>query len=103
MTTPTMTKDSASNERGGKTITVIVADDHEIVRDGLRRIVEAEGDMEVAAEAGDAEAARRRTSGLKPTVLVLDLNMPGPPSLVTIPENPRGVARDRSRGADHAG
>jgi two-component system response regulator NreC len=86
VTTPTMTKDSASNERGGKTITVIVADDHEIVRDGLRRIVEAEGDMEVAAEAGDAEAARRRTSGLKPTVLVLDLNMPGPPSLVTIPK-----------------
>ncbi len=69
-----------------ETITIILADDHEIVRDGLRRIVEAEGDMEVVAEAGDAENARRRTSGLKPTVLVLDLNMPGEPSLASIPK-----------------
>ena len=68
-----------------ETITIILADDHEIVRDGLRRIVEAEGDMEVVAEAGDAETARRRTSGLKPSVLVLDLNMPGEPSLASIP------------------
>jgi two-component system, NarL family, response regulator NreC len=74
---------NAPSEAG--TVTIILADDHEIVRDGLRRIVEAEGDMEVVAEAGDAEAARRRTSGLKPNVLVLDLNMPGEPSLATIP------------------
>ena len=67
------------------TITIILADDHEIVRDGLRRIVEAEGDMDVVAEAGDADTARRRTSGLKPVVLVLDLNMPGEPSLASIP------------------
>jgi len=66
-------------------ISIILADDHEIVRDGLRRIVEAEGDMEVVAEAGDADTARRRTAGLKPTVLVLDLNMPGEPSLAAIP------------------
>ena len=66
-------------------ISIILADDHEIVRDGLRRIVEAEGDMEVVAEAGDAETARRRVSGLKPSVLVLDLNMPGEPSLASIP------------------
>lgn len=68
-----------------ETITIILADDHEIVRDGLRRIVEAEGDMEVVAEAGDAETARRRSSGLRPTVLVLDLNMPGEPSLASLP------------------
>ncbi len=74
---------NAPSEAG--TIAIILADDHEIVRDGLRRIVEAEGDMEVVAEAGDAESARRRTSGLKPDVLVLDLNMPGEPSLATIP------------------
>jgi two-component system response regulator NreC len=76
-------EENALNEAG--TITIILADDHEIVRDGLRRIVEAEGDMEVVAEAGDATTARRRASGLKPTVLVLDLNMPGEPSLATIP------------------
>ncbi len=67
-------------------ISIILADDHEIVRDGLRRIVEAEGDMEVVAEAGDAETARRRASGLKPSILVLDLNMPGEPSLGSIPK-----------------
>jgi two-component system response regulator NreC len=73
-------------EGGTRSISIILADDHEIVRDGLRRIVEAEGDMEVVAEAGDAETARRRVSGLKPGVLVLDLNMPGEPSLASIPK-----------------
>ena len=77
------TEQTGPNE--ARTITIILADDHEIVRDGLRRIVEAEGDMEVVAEAGDAETARRRSSGLKPSVLVLDLNMPGEPSLASIP------------------
>jgi two-component system, NarL family, response regulator NreC len=82
--TSLMTADAKSTDESG-TITIILADDHEIVRDGLRRIVEAEGDMEVIAEAGDADTARRRSSGLKPSVLVLDLNMPGDPSLATIP------------------
>ena len=81
--TATETTGGASRTDG---ISIILADDHEIVRDGLRRIVEAEGDMEVVAEAGDAETARRRASGLKPTVLVLDLNMPGEPSLASIPK-----------------
>jgi two-component system response regulator NreC len=74
---------TASSESGE--ITIILADDHELVRDGLRRIVESEGDMTVVGEVGDAAAARRRTSGLKPSVLVLDLNMPGEPSLPSIP------------------
>jgi two-component system response regulator NreC len=77
----------------GDTITVILADDHEIVRDGLRRIIESEDDIEVVAEAGDAETARRRASGLKPSVLVLDLNMPGPPSLGFIPKIREGAPR----------
>jgi two-component system response regulator NreC len=81
-----MTKRTTGGESRTDAITIILADDHEIVRDGLRRIVEAEGDMEVVGEAGDAETARRRASGLKPTVLVLDLNMPGEPSLGSIPK-----------------
>ena len=80
-----MTEATGSGEVPSNSITIILADDHEIVRDGLRRIVEAEGDMEVVAEAGDADTARRRVSGLKPAVLVLDLNMPGEPSLASIP------------------
>ena len=66
-------------------ISIVLADDHEIVRDGIRMIIEAEEDMQVVAEVADADAARRRTSGLKPDVLVLDLNMPGAPSLAQIP------------------
>lgn len=66
-------------------VTVILADDHEIVRDGLRMILESEPDIEVIAEVGDAESARRRTSGLRPDVLVLDVNMPDGSSLPAIP------------------
>jgi two-component system, NarL family, response regulator NreC len=84
--TTVMTEEGSAGATAADGITIILADDHEIVRDGLRRIVEAEGDMEVVAEAGDAETARRRASGLKPTVLVLDLNMPGEPSLASIPK-----------------
>jgi two-component system, NarL family, response regulator NreC len=80
------TEESAPSEDRTGSITILLADDHEIVRDGLRRIVQAEGDMEVVAEAGDAETAGRRASGLKPAVLVLDLNMPGEPSLASIPK-----------------
>jgi two-component system response regulator NreC len=69
----------------GSQITVILADDHEVVRDGIRMIIDAQGDMEVIAEEGDADAARRRVSGLKPSVLVLDLNMPGEPSMEVLP------------------
>ena len=74
-----------SAENGTNPITVILADDHEIVRDGIRMVLEAEEDIEVVAEAGDAESAARYTLGHKPTVLVLDLNMPGGSSLAAIP------------------
>jgi two-component system, NarL family, response regulator NreC len=72
-------------EPAESTVTVILADDHEVVRDGIRMILEGEPDLEVVAEVGDAESARRRTSGLKPDVLVLDLNMPDGSSLRVIP------------------
>jgi len=67
------------------TITIVLADDHPVVRSGLRMLLESETDLEVVAEAGDVEAARRTTLGHKPTVLVLDLNMPGGSSLEAIP------------------
>lgn len=76
---------NGAGEPGANAISIVLADDHEIVRDGIRMIVEAEGDMEVIAEVGDADAARRRASGLRPDALVLDLNMPGAPSLEQIP------------------
>jgi two-component system, NarL family, response regulator NreC len=67
-------------------ITIVLADDHHVVRSGLRLLLEGEDGLEVVAEAADAEAALRGVLGHKPAVLVLDLNMPGAPSLPAIPE-----------------
>jgi two-component system response regulator NreC len=78
--------DGATPEPATSAITVVLADDHEIVRNGIRMVLEAEPDIEVVAEAGDAEAAARYALGHKPTVLVLDLNMPGIPSLEIVPK-----------------
>jgi two-component system response regulator NreC len=68
------------------TITVVLADDHELVRDGIRMVLEAEADIEVVAQAGDAETAARYVLGHKPTILVLDLSMPGRPSVELMPQ-----------------
>jgi two-component system response regulator NreC len=68
-----------------QTITIVLADDHPVVRSGLRMLLEAEKDIEVLAETGDVDATRRSVLGHKPTVLVLDLNMPGGSSLEAIP------------------
>ena len=67
-------------------ISIVLADDHAVVRDGLRMLLEAEPDMEVVAEAGDVDSTQRYVLGHKPTVLVLDLNMPGGSSLEAIPK-----------------
>jgi two-component system response regulator NreC len=61
----------------GAPITIVLADDHVGVRSGLRMVLERAGGFEVVSEAGDAESALRTVLGHKPTVLVLDLNMPG--------------------------
>ena len=63
------------------TITVVIADDHAVVRSGLRLLLDAEPDFEVVGEAGDVDGARRQVAGHKPDVLVLDLQMPGEPTL----------------------
>jgi two-component system response regulator NreC len=80
--------DTSAATTATDTITIVLADDHSVVRSGLRMLLEAEPDIEVLAEAGDVDAARRYTLGHKPTVLVLDLNMPGGSSLETIPRIP---------------
>jgi two-component system response regulator NreC len=61
----------------GETTTIVLADDHAVVRSGLRLVLEREPGFEVVSEAGDADTALRTVLGHKPTVLVLDLNMPG--------------------------
>jgi NarL family two-component system response regulator LiaR len=57
-------------------IRILIADDHALVRDGTRRILEAERDMEVVAEAGDGEAAVTLASSLGPDVAIVDIGMP---------------------------
>jgi DNA-binding NarL/FixJ family response regulator len=66
-------------------VRIVLADDHAIVRGGLRLLLEAEPDFEVVAEAGDVEAALACTRDHRPQIVLLDLNMPGPPSLPSIP------------------
>jgi two-component system response regulator NreC len=61
----------------GEPITIVLADDHTVVRSGLRMVLERAGGLEVVSEAGDAESALRTVLGHKPAILVLDLNMPG--------------------------
>ena len=67
-------------------VTLVLADDHAVVRSGLRLLLEAEPGHEVLAEASTAEDALRYVRAHRPSVLVLDLNMPGRPSLEVIPE-----------------
>lgn len=66
-------------------IRVVIADDHRVVRTGLRMVLDAEPDIAVVAEAGDVPSAERAVRAHRPHVLVLDLNMPGEQSLPAIP------------------
>src|SRR2546427_352832 len=78
--------DGAEQElTSSETIRVVLADDHAVVRSGLRLLLDSEPDFEVVAEASDIDGARRYVRGHHPAVLVLDLNMPGGSSLEAIP------------------
>ncbi len=58
-------------------IRVLLADDHKIVREGLRRIIEESGEMEVVAEASNGSEAIALALDRKPDVAVVDISMPG--------------------------
>ena len=62
-------------ERGGP-IRVFLLDDHEIVRRGIRELLESEGDIEVVGESGLAQEAARRIPALRPDVAILDGRLP---------------------------
>lgn len=58
-------------------IKVLLADDHKIVREGLKRIIEESGEMEVIAEAADGSEAIKKAMDTRPDVAVVDISMPG--------------------------
>ncbi|HEY7455450.1 MAG TPA: response regulator transcription factor [Thermoleophilaceae bacterium] len=66
------------------TISLVLADDHNVMRNGLRMLLDAEEDFEVVAEASDVLGAFRAVRSHQPDVLVLDLNMPGGSSIDAI-------------------
>jgi two-component system, NarL family, response regulator NreC len=66
-------------------IKIVLADDHAVVRSGLRMLLDAEDGFDVVAEAGDVDEALRKVLAYKPTVLMLDLSMPGGSSIDAIP------------------
>lgn len=80
--------EAGSGQRGGsgQPITIILVDDHAVVRSALKLLLDGEPEIEVVAEAGDAQAAIRYAKGHRPTVLILDLNMPGESGLSAIPK-----------------
>ncbi len=58
-------------------VRVLIADDHPIVREGLRRLLSLEEDVEIVGEAGDGESTVSMVEKLDPDVVLLDLRMPG--------------------------
>jgi two-component system, NarL family, response regulator NreC len=82
---PAVTPQARAEENALPAIRVVIADDHAIVRRGLRMLLDGESGFEVIAEASDAETARRYVHGHHPDVLVLDIQMPGGSSLDMIP------------------
>jgi two-component system response regulator NreC len=66
--------------------TAVIADDHAVVRDGLRTLLERSGgEFRVVGEAGDVESAVEQVRTARPDLLILDVSMPGGPSLLALP------------------
>lgn len=65
-------------------IRVMLVDDHRIMRQGLRSLIESEDDLEVVAEAGDGQTALAVLEAARPDVLILDISMPGMSGIVLL-------------------
>jgi DNA-binding NarL/FixJ family response regulator len=76
--------------RKSQPVRILLADDHPIFRDGLRRLLEAEPDLKVIGEACDGSEAVKMARQLKPDILLLDLAMPRMPGLEALREMSSG-------------
>ena len=71
---------------GTKTIRILLADDHPVVRFGVRRMLQSHSEFIVVGEASDGKEAIREIRDMQPDILLLDLNMPNLPGLETLRE-----------------
>ena len=77
MTADTVQNSSNNDLEVSKVIRVLLADDHALVREGTRRLLETENDVEVVAEAANGEEAVEATIRLHPDIAIMDIAMPG--------------------------
>lgn len=70
---------------GTGVISVLIVDDHPVVREGLRALIETQDDMTVAAEAGDGPDAVSLAVSLRPDIVLLDLKLPGSDGVAFLP------------------
>src|SRR5580693_5117308 len=75
---------SEGKEKKKATVRILIADDHPIVRDGLKKLLLLEDDFDVVGEAGDGREVLERVRELDPDVLLLDLRMPNLDGLATL-------------------
>lgn len=68
---------ATSETTAGTRIRCVIADDHALVRQGIRRLLQDESDVEVIGEAGDAAEALKSVMELRPDILLMDVGMPG--------------------------
>ncbi len=85
------------DNRKSQPVRILLADDHPIFRDGLRRLLESEPDLKVVGEACDGAEAVKMARQLKPDILLLDLAMPRMPGLEALREMSSGPVSNSVR------
>ena len=83
---PMATRTSSSSQERTRTLRIMLADDHTLLRQSLAAMLESSGNYVVVADAGDGETALIKVLAVLPDLLLLDLNMPGKGGLDILPE-----------------
>lgn len=76
-------------------IRIVIADDHKMVREGLKQLLELDGDIQVVGEASDGEQCLLQVEETNPDVLLLDINMPTMNGLQTLQELRRNNSKQK--------